>query len=82
MDVIFLDLPRAFDMMSHSCGTLLCKWKRNEMVVPRCWCKVCGFLVALLRALYSNHCYLTPSSTMRKMGWTTARAMVTGDTKL
>lgn len=82
MDVIFLDLTRALDLTSHSCGMLLGKRKRVWMVMPRCWCKVCGFLVALLRALYCNHGYLTPSSTMRRMGWTTTRAVVTDDTKL
>lgn len=75
MDVILLDLTLALDMISHSCGTLLGKLKRKGMVVPGCWCKVCGFLVALLRPLYYNHCYLTPLWTMRKMGWTTTRAV-------
>lgn len=82
MDVIFLDLASTLDMISHSCGRLLGKWKRNGMVVPSCWCRVCSFLEALLRALYCNHCYSTPSSTLRKMGWTTTRAVVTDDTKL
>lgn len=75
VDVIFLDLTWAIDMISHNCGTLLGKLKRKGMVVPRCWCKVCGFLVALLRGFCYNHCYLTPLSTMRKMGWTTTRAV-------
>ena len=29
MDVISLDLNRAFDMVSHSCGMLLGKWERD-----------------------------------------------------
>lgn len=82
MDVISLDLIRSLDMISHSCGILLGNWETNGMVVPRCWCKLCGFLVSLLRALCCSHCYLTSLSTVRKMGWTKTRAVLTDDTIL
>lgn len=86
MDVICLDLSRAFDMVSHCCSILLVKWKidwlgKLQKVLPQGVWQLTGcFLVALLRALCCRQCYLTSSLTARKMGWATTRTTVTDDT--